>query len=199
MRSSDNTRLSGTLGRAPGDVAQLVEHHDGIVGATGSSPVISTDVVGFTLAGFVAGEGCFSVLNTPRTHRDGSPIHQFLFTIAVEIADSAMIHQLRDFLGGVGSIRVQPAGKPQWQPQVIYAVKSIKTHIDVTVPFAETYLLPCAKRVQFETWRDSMNAYAERHNVRWGRGPSTCSEPGCGKPVRGRGLCRQHYYIATGW
>ena len=33
----------------------------------------------------------------------------------------------------------------------------------------------------------------------WGKGLSTCSVEGCDRPVRGRGLCRRHYYRATGY
>ncbi len=34
---------------------------------------------------------------------------------------------------------------------------------------------------------------------RLGKGPSGCSEFGCDRPVRGRRLCRSHYYRATGY
>jgi hypothetical protein len=34
---------------------------------------------------------------------------------------------------------------------------------------------------------------------RHGKAPSSCSVDGCGRPVRGRGLCRSHYYRATGY
>ena len=56
-----------------------------------------------------------------------------------------------------------------------------------------------AKRDQFDRWREEFDTYERAHPTQWGRGPSTCSEPGCHKPVRGRGLCRSHYYRATGY
>ena len=62
----------------------------------------------------------------------------------------------------------------------------------------ERYLLPCAKKRQFEQWRADLDSYEALHPTRWGRGPSPCSEPGCERPVRGRGLCRAHYCRATG-
>jgi hypothetical protein len=38
-------------------------------------------LLGFTLAGFVAGEGCFRLSTTPRLHPDGDPILKFIFTV----------------------------------------------------------------------------------------------------------------------
>jgi hypothetical protein len=67
------------------------------------------------------------------------------------------------------------------------------------IPFSERYLLPCAKRTQFERWRDELLAYRRDRPSRYGRGPSTCSVPGCGRPVRGQGVCRIHYYRLTGY
>ena len=72
-------------------------------------------------------------------------------------------------------------------------------HREATIAFAERYLLPSAKRDQFEQWRAEMDEYLQAHPSRWGLGPSRCSQPGCEKPVRGRGLCRAHYYRATGY
>ena len=40
--------------------------------------------------------------------------------------------------------------------------------------------------------------YEARFPSNWGTGPSPCAIAGCDKPVRGRGLCRAHYYAATG-
>lgn len=150
------------------------------------------------LAGFVAGEGSFSISTTARQHLDGSPIKKFVFGVAVEAADLDMLEQLRCCLG-YGSIRHVAPAKSHWKPQVVYTSNSLTAHWQATIPFADRYLLPCAKRDQFEAWREELERYVERHNIRCGRGPSPCSIEGCGKPVRGRGLCRSHYYRATGW
>jgi hypothetical protein len=109
-----------------------------------------------------------------------------------------LLESLRDALG-VGAIRVVGPRKDYWKPLAVYTVNSLKAHWRATIPFFETYLLPCAKRVQFDAWRDSLERYVNRYNIRCGRGRSLCSVVGCGRPVRGRGLCRSHYHRATGW
>jgi hypothetical protein len=112
--------------------------------------------------------------------------------------DLSVLQALREFLG-VGSINVQPRRRPHWQPVAEYSVRSHRAHRTVTIPFADRFLLPGAKRRQFEAWRDALYAYEVRHPNRFGRGPSPCSIAGCDEPVRGRGLCRSHYYRATGY
>lgn len=198
MRSRSNSELDVTLGKRRGPVAQLVEHLDGIQGAAGSSPARSTELLGFTLAGFVAGEGYFSVLRTTRIHTNGDPVKQFLFAVTVRSSDVGMLETLRDFVGA-GWIRHDPRRRANWKPLSTYSIKSLKAHQEATIPFADRYLLPCAKRDQFEAWRNALEEYVERHHVRWGRGPSSCRIDGCERPVRGRGLCRSHYYRETGW
>jgi hypothetical protein len=71
-------------------------------------------------------------------------------------------------------------------------------HHRATIPFADAYLPPSAKRRQFEHWRSSLVVYERDRPTQWGRGPSTCSVDGCDGAVRGRGLCRHHYHRATG-
>lgn len=186
------------LGHAAGAVAQLVERLDGIQEVARSTRVGSTEFLGFMLAGFVAGEGCFSISTTKRSHADGEPIRKFVFSVNVEARDLRMLETLRDFLGA-GSITYRPPEKVGWQPMVTFAIKSLKAHWQVVIPFADRYLLPCAKQDQFLRWRGALEQYVERYNVRCGRGPSTCSVDGCDQIVRGRGLCRSHYYRATGW
>lgn len=177
------------FGRAPG-------WHPGGLGVR--VPSAPRKLWGYTLAGFVAGEGYFSVSTTARLHLSGEPIQKFVFGVGVEAADVGMLQALQAFLG-VGSIRSCPAGRPNWKPQVVYSVRSIKAHREATIPFADRYLLPCKKRDQFDSWRNALEVYAERHKVRWGQGRSQCAIEGCDRLVRGRGLCRIHYYRVTGW
>jgi hypothetical protein len=116
----------------------------------------------------------------------------------VEATDIGLLETLREFLG-VGSISHSVPQNVRWKPTVVFCVNSIKAHRRATIPFADRYLLPCAKRDQFEAWRQALEAYADRHNVRSGLGRSLCAIEGCRGIVRGRGLCRRHYYRVTGW
>lgn len=97
---------------------------------------------------------------------------------------------------GVGSVHDSPAKRVTWQPTSTLTVASFRAHRSATIPFADTFIIPSAKRRQYERWRDDLLAYDA---ARPRRQRSTCSEAGCEGLVRGRGLCRTHYYRATGY
>lgn len=130
--------------------------------------------------------------------RDGTARLKFIFQVTVADRDLALLESLRHFLGH-GSIRRRPRPVETWLPAATYSITSHRAHRLATIPFAESYLLPCAKHVQFERWRDRLDECERTHPNRHGKGPSPCSVDGCEKPVRGRGLCRSHYYRATGY
>jgi hypothetical protein len=112
--------------------------------------------------------------------------------------DRPLVEQLRAALG-FGSIHETPPQRAHWQPTSTLTIASGKAHRAATIPFCERYLLPSAKRDQFERWRDGFYAHEAKHRNHMVRGRSRCSVPGCDKPVRGRMLCRSHYYRATGY
>ena len=177
-------------------------------GVRGSNPLSSTDPtdplhrvwrsIGFTLAGFVAGEGWFGTKQGGRFVRDGSLRLRFVFGVTIARRDRRVLEALAGFLG-YGAIRDKPPGKPHHQPLSEFSISSVLMHRAATIPFAQTFLLPSQKRNQFEAWVQSMDAYEERRPSQYGRGRSRCSMPGCTGPVRGRSLCRSHYYRATGY
>jgi hypothetical protein len=145
----------------------------------------------------VAGEGSFTVGRRGTTFADGTPRLRFRFQFSMASRDHLLVQALRTFLG-FGSIRNAPA-RGVWQPMTILAVNSHRAHRAATIPFADSFLLPCAKRVQYERWKSQFDAYERAHPNRQGQGRSPCSVAGCGRPVRGQGLCRSHYYRATGY
>ena len=155
-------------------------------------------LVGFTLAGVVAGEGSFSVTRKLPPHADGDARLRFVFGVTMADRDRPLLEVLRAFLG-FGSIRDGGPGQKGMLPVSTFVVNSLRAHHQATIPFAERFLLPCAKRDQFERWRDAMSEYEAVHPSRWGKGRSVCSRPGCDKAVRGRGVCRSHYYEVTGY
>jgi hypothetical protein len=154
--------------------------------------------IGFALAGVVAGEGSFLVGPQGKNFPDGTPRLRFRFQVTMASRDHNLLAALQAFLG-VGSLQRRAPARAHWQPTTTLAVNSHRAHRTVTIPFAETFLLPCAKRVQYEAWKRAFVDYELAHPNRHGQGRSTCSIAGCERPVRGRGLCRSHYYSATGY
>jgi len=154
--------------------------------------------VGFTLAGVVAGEGCFLSTRRLPAFADGSERRRFVFTMSMVREDRPLLEALQQFLG-VGSLRDDAARRARWQPTSTFQVGSHRQLHDRVIPFGETFLIATNKRAQFEAWRDEFYAYEASHPSKWGKGLSTCSVDGCGRPVRGRGVCRSHYHQLTGY
>jgi hypothetical protein len=100
---------------------------------------------------------------------------------------------------GVGAISFQPARRAAWQPTATYGIHSRRALRTALIPFCDEHLLWSFKRSQYLVWRDQFQTYEAHFPSNWGAGPSPCSIPGCDKPVRGRGLCRAHYYRETGY
>ncbi len=191
--------MAGTVAPS-GAVAQLVERIHGMDEVTGPIPVSSTSFghtgrsLGFLLGGFVAGEGSFFTSRLP-PRRDGRTRTRFVFQVAVATRDRPVLEALREFLG-FGSVTDHRPARAHWQPMSSFTIASFRGHYAATIPFAERYLLPSANKAQYERWRDAFLAYDE---TRARRTRSVCSEPGCEGCVRGRGLCRSHYYRSTGY
>jgi hypothetical protein len=153
----------------------------------------------WALGGFVAGEGWFTASRVSTKPRiDGSPRLRFTFGVTVAARDRPILFALREHLG-YGSIRRIAPRQAHHLEIACLMVGSRRAHFAATIPFMERHLLPCAKRRQYEAWRDALVEEDRQHPTRFGKGPSPCSVPGCDKPVRGRGLCRSHYYRATGY
>ena len=181
-----------------GAVAQLEERVTGSHEVVGSSPISSTHSHGFMLGGLVAGEGCFTTSRRLPSFADGQPRLRFKFSVEMASRDRQLLEQLRDFFGR-GSIHDTPA-----RPAELAAHEHLPHRLNCRSPrrdhpFGEAYLLDCAKRRQFEEWKEALRKYEDENIRRSRRVRSRCSMVGCDKPVRGRGLCRQHYYRATGY
>ena len=168
----------------------------------GSIPASSTraldlrEVAGYFLGGFVAGEGCFTSTAIQPPYRDGSERRRFVFTVSVADRDLDVLLALQEMVGG-GSLHRRPS-RNGWLPTATFSVSSNRMHLETTIPFADRYLLPSSKRMQYLAWRADLSAHLARHPTRWGRGRAQCTIEGCLDPVRARGLCRRHYYAATG-
>lgn len=173
----------------------------------GSNPIASTffqlpfpwRTIGFTLGGFVAGEGWFTEKSRGANFsRNGAPRRRFVFGVRVASRDRGLLEALQQFMG-CGVIRDSPPRRAGWLPQSTFEIVATKEHLAATIPFGEHFLLPCQKRAQFEEWRDKLLAYERDRPQPYPKPRSICSVPGCEKVVRGRMLCRSHYYRATGY
>ena len=192
---------TGNFDPPSGGIAQMVERLHGMQEARGSSPLTSTsrDRIGFQLGGLVAGEGSYFSSRRPVAFvKDGSPRRRFVFQLAMANRDRPLLEQLHRVLG-CGQITDSHPAKAGWLPITTVSVSRERDLIDRVIPFMDRFLLPCAKRTQFEHWREELLAYLRDRPSQYGRGPSMCSVPGCGRPVRGRGVCRIHYYRLTGY
>jgi hypothetical protein len=150
------------------------------------------------LGGLVAGEGYFSIIERNDSFADGSPRLRFRFGISMARRDRPMLERLQTVLGA-GTIRNQTPKNPKHLPTAALTIDSSRIHRAVTIPFFEQVLLPSKKRDQFLRWRDALLSYERNRPTRWGRGAAPCTVEGCDKPVRGRGLCRSHYFRVTGY
>jgi hypothetical protein len=174
--------------------------------AEGSSPSSSTLAepsaewrrLGFAFGGVVAAEGTFTTSRLRPDRADGSPRTRFVFALTMAQRDRPLVVAMRDFVGA-GSLTDRPPRRARWQSTVTLTISGRRSHHAATIPFADRYLLPSAKRTQFDLWRAQLASYESAYPSRFGKGPSTCRMPGCDRPVRGRGLCRVHYYRETGW
>lgn len=165
--------------------------------SVGSSPIASTlemtavalleilNQVGFTLGGVVAGEDCFFVTRKLPSFASGEARLRFVFTMTMADRDRRLLEALQGFLGQ-GSICDKPPAQEGWQPTSTLQVSSLTAHRAATIPFFDRFLLPCAKRSQYEAWKEAMFAYEKEHPSRYGKGPSPCGAEGCDRPVRGR-------------
>jgi hypothetical protein len=183
----------GNLGSTFGGVAQLVERLHGMQEVSWvrfPSPPLSVvavlQSVAAFLGGYAAGEGCFS------TRRSG----QFVFSVKVAQWDTPVLEAFHHLLGAGSLHRHQPR-HTRWQPQVSLEVTGRRQHVESVIPFMDRWLpRASAKWHQFEAWRELL---LDDVRVRPFRTPGVCSEDGCNRPIRGRGLCRSHYYRATGY
>ncbi len=195
---------AGKVNDSYGAIAQLVERFHGMEEVWSSILHSSTTqdrdqgpASGWSLAGFVAGEGCFSVTRKLPTYADGDPRLRFVFVVQVARRDRRLLEALQQTLA-CGSIHEKQPARAGWQPTSVFTVSGIRSHRERVIPFMDRHLLGGHKRHQFELWVRAMDAHELAHPTRWGKGPSTCNIAGCDRAVRGRGLCRSHYYRETG-
>jgi hypothetical protein len=113
--------------------------------------------------------------------------------IAVGAVDASMCEMAQNVLG-VGHIRSYTRRHPHFDDETVFAVQSVRDLVAVVVPFLDAHMPPCKKRDQYLVWRHKLIRFWNNDMKR--RRP--CTEDGCDKPQRGRGVCRRHYYVRYG-
>lgn len=182
-------------------MAQLVARLHGMQKVEGSSPSSSTQFLpeseGSLLGGLVAGEGSFYTARR-RPFADGTPRLRFVFAVAMASRDRPLLVRLQRFLG-TGTLSELPPRHDRWLGSTELRIVSIKGHYAATMPFADKFLIAGQKRDQYLAWKDDLITYERAVASLQRKGRSTCSRDGCELPVRGRGVCRRHYYELTGY
>lgn len=134
------------------------------------------------VAGFVAGEGCFTATS-----------RRFAFSVGLGRVDRGMCEALQHFFG-CGSIVDSPRRKPHYDDESTYIVRSLPALLEIVVPFMDEHLPPSYKRIQYESWRAALLDYWEHRAKRI----RPCTVDDCDQPRRAKGLCRHHYYARYG-
>jgi hypothetical protein len=143
----------------------------------------ATELAAF-LGGFVAAEGTFTGSGDPPT---------FSFAVQLGETDASMCTQFRDSLG-VGSVHHYVRRKAHYDDVAVYAIRRLRDHLAVTIPFMDAHLPPSYKREQYRAWRAKLLDYWEHRAKR----VRPCTVEGCDGPRRAYGLCRHHLYEQRG-
>jgi hypothetical protein len=87
-------------------------------------------------------------VNTRREQfQDGTPRLRFVFQVGMAVRDRPLLESLQFFLSAGRIVDFQPR-KPGWLPISRFEICDLRCHQRATIPFAERFLLPCAKGIQ---------------------------------------------------
>jgi len=95
---------------------------------------------------------------------------------------------------GVSSVYRSTRRRPHYDDEVVFVVQSIRLLVEVVVPFMDAHLPASQKRRRYLIWREQLMRYWDEH----ARRVRSCSEPGCERFRRAKGLCRSHYFQRHG-
>jgi hypothetical protein len=146
---------------------------------------LATDAVAGYIAGFVAAEGTFVCSGEPPT---------FTFAVGLGATDTESCVVLAKFFG-VGHVHTYSRRQPHYDDETTFAVRALRDHLDVIIPFMDEHLPESHKRRQYLTWRAKLLDYWEHRAKR--RRP--CTVDGCAALQRAHGLCRHHLYEQYGY
>ena len=106
------------------------------------------------LAGFVDGEGCFSLSIEPKK---GSYQYRPKFSIAVRYDDIYILEQIRKLLKWSGNICRSDRDDCTSNPIAIYSVRDPDELSNIIIPFFEKYTLRAKKSKDFQIWKKAVD------------------------------------------
>jgi hypothetical protein len=109
---------------------------------------------------------------------DGSRRVRFVFQTTVATRDRPLLEALRVALGNLGSVTDLTLRNPRWQPLSSHRVTSRTAIRRCVLPFFDEFLLPSAKRDQFDAWRARFEQYERDHPSRWDEARPPVQNPG---------------------
>lgn len=121
---------------------------------------IDRTAFGHWLSGFVDGEGCFSlVLNHQKRPRGREYfVPQGIFAIGLRADDGATLRSIQSYwgCGAIGLYGRGNAEKPNWMPQYIYRISTVRDLHGIVLPHFENYPLRSKKARDFRTWSEAV-------------------------------------------
>ncbi len=104
------------------------------------------------IAGFIDGEGCFSVsIGKHKTLKRGLEV-RIEFSIEVRADDREIIERIRKTIG-CGNIYDIPYRKQGWYPHVKYKIGSRKDMVNYLFPLLDEYPLQAKKRKSYKIFK----------------------------------------------
>lgn len=114
------------------------------------------------IAGFVDGEGCFSITVNKRNER--LPEVRLLFEIELEESDEEILRRISATLCCGKIYKVLYDKHPNWKPHSKLKVSNFRDISEKVIPFFTAYPLEAKKRIQFEKFCKVADAIkAKRH------------------------------------
>ena len=108
----------------------------------------------YFIAGFIAGEGCFSFYEKRNTPGKLPKNAQCYFGIEVHIRDKHIIEEIQETLKE-GKIAVYP-----YRPNIVrFTIHGFEKCKRSVVPFMDKYLIASYKKEQYLTWREKLMSH----------------------------------------
>lgn len=118
------------------------------------------DGFGHWMAGFIDGEGCFTIVRWPNEW------YTCTFTLALRDDDTAILYTMHDALGGIG-LMVSRGARGNSKPQIAWTIS--RPHETLALcTFLDIYPLRARKARDYAVWREAVYALKDMNLARQG-------------------------------